>query len=564
MNVADLLVASGLAGPELLEELRGTAEGLEVEWGRICEVIGRRTGLSEMEILDRAGRLLSVEVTPEVPDTALDPHLVHDLPLEWVRENMMLPFRRSDGTVGVLFSDPLRLSLVHDVAVMLNTEVIPVLAPQSLVRRAIEQCYLRQERQPQDIVSQTESGETATSIAAPTDLLESPQGAPVTQMANLILLNAVRADASDIHIEPDNERLRVRYRIDGVLYDQPGPPRSMEAALISRLKVMAGLDIAEKRLPQDGAARVRVGDRELDLRVSCIPTTEGERVVLRILQRESLLLPLDALGMPVEVVERFRQLLHEPQGAIWVTGPTGSGKTTTLYAALRELDANRLNIVTIEDPVEYRLRGISQMAVKPKIGLTFATGLRHILRQDPDVILVGETRDTETAEIAVRASLTGHLVLSTLHTTSAAAAVIRLMDMGVPRYLLSSSVMAVLAQRLVRKLCPDCREPATVPAEAEFSPEERRQLELGTVFKPRGCSHCLEGYRGRTGIFEFLVVDDRVRELIRSGAGESAIVKAACENGMRTLWQEGIARVADGTTSLDEVFRAVGRRSGTW
>jgi general secretion pathway protein E len=326
---------------------------------------------------------------------------------------------------------------------------------------------------------------------------------------------------------------------------------------------MGRLDIAERRLPQDGMARVRVGEREIDIRISTIPVAEGERIVLRLLNRESALLSLPDLGMPAEVLLAFRALLKSAQGVILITGPTGSGKTTTLYAALRELDTAHFNILTIEDPIEYQLPGIGQIQVKPKIGLSFAHGLRHILRQDPDIILVGETRDLETAEILVRASLTGHLVFSTLHTNDAASAVIRLADMGIEPYLLSASIRAALAQRLVRLLCPRCKQPASLTAEEMVTlGGYAERIDRSKLFGPKGCAACLGGYRGRTGIYEFLIVTDPIQEAIRAGAGDQPLRALAREGGMRLMIEDGIGKINAGLTSVPEVLRALGPVAG--
>jgi general secretion pathway protein E len=348
--------------------------------------------------------------------------------------------------------------------------------------------------------------------------------------------------------------------VDGLLYEQASPPKRLERALVSRMKVMAHLDIAEKRLPQDGSARVRVGEREIDVRVSTIPVGEGERVVLRLLNRESSVLPLSALGMPDDVKKTWESLLREAHGLMIVCGPTGSGKTTTLYGSISQLDTKGRNVLTIEDPVEYQLPDIGQMQVKPKIGLSFAGGLRHILRQDPDVILVGETRDNETAEIAVRASLTGHLVFTTLHTNDAAGAMIRMMDMGVETYLLAAALRGVLAQRLVRKLCPLCRKPVAAKAEElALLGESGRKLEGRTVYEPGGCPECLAGYRGRIGIFELLVVDEAMQEAMRTGAESGRQMKLTSGTGVRrTLLDDGLAKVLEGGTSLSEVLYALG------
>jgi len=383
--------------------------------------------------------------------------------------------------------------------------------------------------------------------------------APVSQFVNLLMLDAVKRRASDIHFEPSENRLGIRFRIDGVLYDEPSPPKSMEASLVSRRKVMGRLDIAEKRLPQDGMARVRVGEQEINIRISTIPAAEGERVVLRLLNRETALVPLAHLGMPNHVLEPFHALLRQPNGIVLVTGPTGSGKTTTLYAALNELDTDRMNVMTIEDPVEYRLPNIGQIQVKPKIGLTFAHGLRSVLRQDPDVILVGEIRDQETAEICVRSSMTGHLVFSTLHTNNAVSAVNRMRDMGTPPYLLAASLRACLAQRLLRKLCTACRTPVTLTAGDVEGLGAAGQPLLGTnAFRAKGCDQCLGGYDGRTGIFELMVVTPPMRESIRSGASQDELARQASESGMLSLIEDGVRKVQAGDTTVDELHQAIG------
>ncbi|MCX6996223.1 MAG: ATPase, T2SS/T4P/T4SS family [Kiritimatiellaeota bacterium] len=489
----------------------------------------------------------------------LDPELVRHLPVEWARTHLVLPVRWQ-AEVGMLTCDPARLTVRDDLALLLGREVQPILAPRAEILRAIERCYFSKSDTTRELLrdmeEETPRGEPAGSRRD--DLLHVADQAPVTQLVNLILIEALKARASDIHIEPFEQRLVVRYRVDGLLYAQASPPKHLEAALVSRLKVMARLDIAEKRLPQDGSARVRVGEREIDIRASTIPVAEGERVVLRLLNREAALLPLTALGMAGGVLERFRRLLREPHGVVLVTGPTGSGKTTTLYAALRELDTQHLNVMTIEDPIEYQIPGIGQIQVKPKIGLTFAEGLRHILRQDPDVMLVGETRDLETAEIIVRSALTGHLCFSTLHTNDALGAVVRLMDMGIEPYLLASSILGALAQRLVRCLCPECREPARLSAEerALLGPWAAR-LDDG-FWRVRGCPRCLEGYRGRTGIYELMTADAELLEAIRTRADLARLGQLARAAGMRSLWEDGLDKVRQGVTSLPELLRAAG------
>lgn len=556
----ELLARSGAVAPDALAA--ACAQQLRTPDRPLAEILIEAGSLAETDWLRLLADHLGMELVPAVPPGALDPQMVAQVPVEWARQQTMLPLRHGAG-VGVLMCDPTRLAALEDLALLLDREVVPLLAPRREILRAIEQCYYQKTDRPADLLRSLGATEGAPGAAAPAprsdDLLRSVDQAPVTQLINLVLLEAVKAGASDVHIEPFRDVILVRYRIDGWLYPQSSPPRHLEAALVSRLKVMAHLDIAERRLPQDGVARVRVGEREIDIRISTIPVAEGERVVLRLLNREAVFLPLHALGMSEAILEQFRAVLRAPNGVVLVTGPTGSGKTTTLYGALQELDTERRNILTIEDPIEYQLPRIGQMQVKPKIGLTFAQGLRHILRQDPDVILVGETRDLETAEIVIRASLTGHLVFTTLHTNDAAGAILRLTDMGVAPYLLGAALRAALAQRLVRKLCPHCRRAGTLSA------AEAAQLGLPPgpagergVWRAQGCPACLDGYKGRTGIYEFLPVGAALQEAIRRGAGLREIRQTAGWPEGGGLLADGLARMFAGITSPDELLRAVG------
>jgi general secretion pathway protein E len=507
---------------------------------------------------------LGLPFVEAVPDEWLDPALIAHVPVDWAREHGVLPARRH-GQPCALTAAPQALDRLDDLGLMVGEELAPVAAPRAAVLDAIERCYFRKRESPEQFLRGLDAEPEAPTAGRPAraeDLLSAAEAAPVTQLVNLILLEAVQSRASDIHFEPYEDRLRVRYRVDGVLYEKPSPPKHLEAALVSRLKVMAHMDIAERRLPQDGMARVRVGEREIDIRASTIPVAEGERVVLRLLNRDSSLLPLGALGMPPAVRAPFEELLRQANGLILVCGPTGSGKTTTLYAAVRGLDTAGKNVLTIEEPIEYQLPDIGQMQVKPKIGLTFASGLRHMLRQDPDVILVGETRDAETAEIAVRASLTGHLVFTTLHTNDAASAVIRMLDMGVPAYLLAAALRGALAQRLVRRLCPRCRRPGRA-AEAEaarLGAAAARRLAGAPVWQPAGCDACLNGYRGRIGIFELLLVNDAVRQAIRAGEDRADALRAAAAGGPPAagLLDDALGKVLAGETSLEEVLTVLG------
>jgi general secretion pathway protein E len=390
------------------------------------------------------------------------------------------------------------------------------------------------------------------------DLLGATSDAPVIRMINALLLQALRERASDIHFEPYEARSVVRFRIDGVLRDVIEPPRALHAALVSRLKVMASLDIAEKRLPQDGRMALKLGDKSVDVRVSTLPTGPGERVVLRLLDKDSARLDLTALGMAGDTLVAIDKLIREPHGIVLVTGPTGSGKTTTLYAAMSRLPRGALNVMTVEDPIEFALDGVGQTQVNPRIDLTFARALRSILRQDPDIIMIGEIRDLETAQIAVQASLTGHLVLATLHTNDAVSAVTRLADMGVEPYLLSSSLLGVLAQRLVRCLCPECRQahPATEGETEVMQSIGARAVEL---YRPAGCEACSDtGFKGRTGVYELLLTDESLRRLIHDRAGEPNLREACDRAGVRSLAEDGTRWLADGTTSLAELLRVTG------
>ncbi len=498
-------------------------------------------------------------VTPDM----LAHELVARLPLAWARARGLLPIRRA-GEACLLAADPRALEDLQQASQVVGCSLRTVVADPATVLDAIERCYAAR---PGDADSFIRGLDAATAVVGPSapaavnDLLEAAEAAPVTRLVNLILLEAVKQGASDIHFEPFEDRMAVRYRLDGILYPGASPPKQLEQALVSRLKVMARMDIAERRLPQDGVAQVRVGDRPLDIRVSTVPVADGERVVLRLLNREDACLPLSSLGMDATVLATFQRLLRAPNGMLVVSGPTGSGKTTTLYSALGGIDSGRRNVLTIEDPIEYRLPGIGQIQVKPKIGLTFASGLRHVLRQDPDVVLVGEMRDAETAEIAVRAALTGHLVFTTLHTNDAPSAVMRLVDMGIQPYLVASCLRGVLGQRLVRRLCPHCRQPCTwdaVVGDARDEPELAAALAGRAFWRAQGCGRCREGYAGRTGVFELMVLDAALRDTVRPGGiAATALRRAALELGLRPLLADALQKVLDGTTDVPEVLGAL-------
>jgi general secretion pathway protein E len=486
-----------------------------------------------------------------LPDAWLDPSLVDTLSVDYLRGFPFLPVRR-EGDVLLAVADPGIVARVPELSVLLGGDVEPLLVPEPVVRAAIDRCFSTTATPSEPEISSRDLPQTPDEDRE--DLLRHSSEAPVTAQVSRMLLEGLELGVSDIHLEPVGKRLQVRFRIDGVLVPRGDVPAGMEDAAVSRVKIMAGLDIAERRLPQDGSAKVRVGSREVDIRVSSLPVSDGERLVLRLLGRESTQFTLTELGMPGEVLEGFRRLIQTPYGVIWVTGPTGSGKTTTLYAALQEMDTLRRNILTIEDPVEYQLPGIGQMGVRPRIGLSFAAGLRSILRQDPDVILVGETRDEETAEIVMRASMTGHLVLSTLHANDAVSASVRVCDMGVEPFLVAEATRGAMAQRLLRTCCPHCAR----PGDPGTLPSPLKDMDASDWKVAVGCEHCREGYAGRTGIFELLRVDASIRECIRTHAAVEEVRRQADAAGFVDLWTAAASLLKEGRTTVAEVRAVLG------
>ena len=468
----------------------------------------------------------------------------------------------SDGdTVVLATADPGSLGPLDDMRVLLRRPIRVVVAPGPLIVDAINRIYDLASGSASELMDDLDEERLdllATELDEPRDLLDADDEAPIIRLVNSLLFQAVKDRASDIHIEPFERDLMVRFRIDGILYDIITPPKRFQPVIISRVKVMAGLNIAEKRLPQDGRIRIRLAGKDVDIRVSTVPTAFGERVVMRLLDRSSTILQLEELGLIGHKQDVVNQLIHQSHGIILVTGPTGSGKTTTLYAALSKINTTDKNIITIEDPIEYQLHGVGQIQVNPKIELTFASGLRSVLRQDPDVIMVGEIRDVETAKIAIQAALTGHLVFSTLHTNDSCGAITRLLDMGIEPFLVSSSVIAVMAQRLVRRVCQACREPYTPGVEeiAAARPLADRLEGVRSIAPGPGCPECkLTGYRGRTGIHELLVIDDEVRNLVMRAADSSTIRRAAAAKGMTSLREDGAEKMLAGTTSAEEILR---------
>ena len=556
-RLGDVLVEQGWISPEALEEgLEAQAENGE----RLGQVLVQQKKITEQELLNALALQLDLEVMESIDDKELRFDLVEQLPIQYLKKHEIFPFQSEDGTLRIAVNDPLDLEVLDDLRILYGqNEIRPVLVPAREILSAINRTYGQAndtaEQIMQDLDEEEGSQHLFTELEVGEDLLDETSDAPIIKLVNHIFSQAVKSQASDIHIEPYQQRLQVRFRLDGVLHNVLSPPRRLHAAIVSRIKVMARLDIAEKRLPQDGRTEVKIGERLVDVRVSSLPTAFGERVVLRLLEKSGKLLSMEEIGLTGAALAEMKRLLHLSHGIILVTGPTGSGKTTTLYAALSSINSPDKNILTIEDPIEYQLDGIGQMQVNPKINLTFANGLRSMVRQDPDVILVGEIRDRETADIAIHAALTGHLVFSTLHTNDSASTVTRLTDMGIEPFLVSTAVQAIIAQRLVRLLCPHCKE--------TYEPEEAQWAELGSsrevagpIFRADGCEKCLEtGYRGRTGIYEFLLLSEAIKGLVLKTSDANQINKAARAEGMASLREDGINKVIEGRTTISEVLR---------
>jgi len=531
---------------------------------RLGTVLKRLGFLSDEDLLDFLSRkygipvinLQRVEVTEEI---------IKLVKKEIVSKYQVFPVRKVGNTLTLALSDPTVVLAIDDVQFATGLHVIPVLASEQAIKEAIDKHYVDSAAKLDEILSKeqqvgVDALELVDKSAQKVDIAEVGEEAgeaPVIRFVNLILADAIRKRASDIHLEPYEKVFRVRYRIDGVLHDVMAPPKAMEAAILSRVKIMANMDIAERRLPQDGRISVKFSSKEVDLRVSSLPTIFGEKIVMRILDKSGVVLDLQKLGFDEDDLERFRKVILTPYGMILVTGPTGSGKSTTLYAAVSTINSAEINIMTAEDPVEYNLPGVNQVHVRDDIGMSFQAALRAFLRQDPDVILVGEMRDTETASIAIRAALTGHLVFSTLHTNDAPSTVTRLLDMGIVPFLVSSSLLMVVAQRLCRRICVECREqielPLSVLLDVGFKPEEAEGVK---VYKGTGCSACANtGYRGRMAIHEILYMNADLQDAIVKQRTAADLKEIAMKHGMRSLRQSGLRKVSMGMTTLDEIIR---------
>ncbi|MFB6265215.1 MAG: type II secretion system ATPase GspE [Bradymonadaceae bacterium] len=567
--LGDILVQMGKVDRETVERALEKAEqdDDEIESDRIGEILVEMNAVTEKDVAQALARQLDYAYESEIDAEEIDLELLQDLDLGYARRNRVLPYDYTeDGRVLVGTDEPLNVEALDEIRFITERDIVPVLVPADPLLDAINSAFDRKNRQLGDGLDELEEAESPDEEGSfdINDLLDASadEEAPVIRFVNNLFVQAVRERASDIHIEPEENDLNVRFRIDGVLKEVTSPPKRFHSSIVTRIKIMAGLDIAEKRLPQDGRIRLKMAGKDIDVRVATAPGVHGERITMRLLDKSAVLLDIEDLGLLRDDRETLEDLIHRPHGIILVTGPTGSGKTTTLYSSLSEINDPEINILTIEDPVEYQLEGISQMQVNPKIDLDFAQGLRSYLRHDPDVIMVGEIRDLETAEMATQASLTGHLVFATLHTNDAPSAFTRLIDMGVEPFLVSSTVIASIAQRLVRRLCPNCKVPyrpePDVLEELGVTPEQLEKAG-GEIYRARegGCEECLElGYQGRTGIFEILTVDDEIRHLVTQREDASVIQQSAKSRDlMRSLRYDGALKVLQGQTSIEEVMR---------
>jgi len=561
-RIADLLIDDGLLSQKQLGEAQETQKK---QGGRLLKLLTERQFVTENDLMVAMARALN---TPPITLTKMHPpqEITDLIPKDMSQTYKLVPVARLGKKLYVAMADPLNVLALDDIRrVRPNLDIVPLITTEKAITDFHNNVNNAATGGMDEILKEVDTTEVELQEEKADNvnldqLVQSSEEGPVIKLVNLVLMQAIKDRASDIHLEPFEKVMRLRYRIDGVLYDSTAPPKSLQSALASRIKIMASLDIAERRLPQDGRFRIKLAGRDVDLRISILPTTHGEKIVMRVLDKGNLVPNLDQLGLEPDDLLKFKRAIDAPHGMILMTGPTGSGKTSTLYAVLTQLNTPDLNIVTVEDPVEYQMMGVNQVQVKPDIGLTFADALRSILRQDPDVVMVGEIRDSETADIAVKAALTGHLVLSTLHTNDAPGAIARMVDMGIEPFLISSSVLLICAQRLMRKICPHCKEPFQVPADVIHRLGLKQEEVDGQQFyRGRGCARCKEtGYLGRLAILEVLPISEALREQILVDSSAKVIRDVALREGMRTLTRAGFAKVKAGLTSLDEVLRVTG------
>ena len=559
--LADLLASDGGMSLQDIQDCEALAEDSDQSLDHL--LVGKGF-LKEAEMLRIVGSYLAYPFRQDLRDAEVPELFVEKVPVHFARSFNVAGLEHADGTIQVAICSPFDLHPLDDLATFMGAEVDIVLAPKAEITSLINRAYKSKSDVVDAAIGDMDDDDDLIKLDIDEEgenLLDVSNKAPLVKLVNMILFQALKMRASDVHVQPFPDKLQVRYRIDGVLYDMEAPPKKYQDAIISRIKVMGKLDIAERRLPQDGRASLRIGDSDVDVRISTVPTTNGERVVMRLLDKSARVYRMGEIGLDPENEAILRQYVEYTHGVIFVTGPTGSGKTTTLYAALTELNTAEKNILTIEDPVEYNLPGISQVQVNAKKGLTFSAGLRSFLRQDPDIMMIGEVRDEETADIAIRAALTGHLVYSTLHTNDAASAVTRMLDIGVEPYLVASSVILSVAQRLVRVICPKCRElvdpDAELAAKISSAGLELDQFADRKVAVGRGCDYCFEsGYVDRTALYEMLPIDESVRVNIMKRVGASDIKKDAMASGaLRTLRSDALKKVIAGVTTIDEALR---------
>ncbi|MCF7838042.1 MAG: type II secretion system ATPase GspE [Candidatus Marinimicrobia bacterium] len=555
--IAEILESVGLI---TTEQGRDAVEAARSSQKDLVDVLDESGVVSRLNVLKALANQFGMEVI-SLQGQDISQEVIDLIPGEVARRYKVIPVYKTEAALTVALSDPLDVETLDGLRYVLKRNVEGVIAPKQEIEIALNHYYAMSAATVEDLMQEITEGTVAMPTSGMADMIEGADAtesdAPIIKLVSLIILEAFRNRASDIHLEPLAKQFRVRYRIDGVLHEVESPPKRLQSAIISRVKIMSNMKIAEKRLPQDGRIQVNVMGRDLDLRVSSIPTNHGESIVMRILDKQSLMLGLPKLGFLSDDQQTFERLIALPDGILLVTGPTGSGKTTTLYACLNYINRPDRKIITVEDPVEYQLAGVNQVHVRSDIGLTFAAALRSILRQAPNIIMIGEIRDLETAEIAINASLTGHLVLSTLHTNDAPSAVTRLIDMGVKPFLVASSTRAIMAQRLVRSICEHCREEVKpTDAQLRLLGPAAEQLAEAKLFHGRGCNECgLTGYRGRIGIFEVFVMNDEIRHMIFEVVGAAELRQRARELGMRTLREDGLRKVLSGATTLEEVLR---------
>ncbi len=528
--------------------------------GQIKDILIQMGSVTELDMMQALSRGWDIEFVPVIGETDVDPAILDKIPITFLRRYNIVPIKWQGDTMALAVNDPMEQDPVFDISRRLHIQNIKrVLATKKEILACIGRLNDMKDESAKDIMDDLEEeDEILKDLESIPDITVVETEAPIIRLVNRIMVQAFRERASDIHVEPYQSDVKVRFRVDGILHDVLTVPKRIQSAVISRIKVMASMDIAEKRLPQDGRIGIKLGDHSVDLRISTVPTVFGERVVMRILDKSSVLMGLEDLGFYPDDLSIISQLIKQEHGIILVTGPTGSGKTTTLYSILSRINSPDKNILTIEDPIEYQLKGIGQIPVNTKVGLTFASGLRSIVRQDPDVILVGEIRDLETAEIAIHAALTGHLVFSTLHTNDSASAITRLIDMGIEPFLVSSSVNAIIAQRLVRKICLKCKREYYPEAEtlSEIGLSKELLDKVGYLYRGIGCKECLEtGYKGRTGIYEILMMSDSIRAALLKTSDSNLIKRQAIDEGLHALREDGTRKVKDGITVVEEVLR---------